>query len=317
MAFQCRLSSHFAESWTYSACLTVVGQCQEWATGYSSHAPLVAGHLSPCAEMLELARVQLDKLGVEAGYLPRSHPFDMSLERLPLDEPPATPDDSAPRISRKDLLAALESQEAFDKLYLELTNRAIDIYQRAGRKRSALKMHASVAALEKLRGRTAAAQRLYSHLPAHYVNGRWQMLESALLDKCAELQGKLGMSREWLLSTLALVRAGIEYDGKEWSQDHMAGADERARLASRLVDDIRTLAAKLDKDFAALAFPTFSVGIASGLGRSAEDDDGSLVKARVTNLLPCVSAPLSRLAPSADVRPDHRGRCPAPQILRT
>lgn len=53
-----------------------------------------------------------------------------------------------PPVSRKDLLAAIQDQGVFDKLYVDLTNRAIKAYQSSRRKRCALKLHASLAALE-------------------------------------------------------------------------------------------------------------------------------------------------------------------------
>ncbi len=51
-------------------------------------------------------------------------------------------------ISRPDLREAARNQEAFDKLYIDLTNRSISAYGSAGRKRCGLKLHATLAALE-------------------------------------------------------------------------------------------------------------------------------------------------------------------------
>lgn len=53
-----------------------------------------------------------------------------------------------PPVTRRDLLEAVASREVFDKLYIDLTNRSIQAYQGAGRKRCSLKLHASLAALE-------------------------------------------------------------------------------------------------------------------------------------------------------------------------
>lgn len=69
------------------------------------------------------------------------------------------------------------------------------------------------------RERKPSAQKLYAQLPAHYVDHRWVKIESALLAQCTHLQGTLDMPKERLLSTLALVRAGVEYRSKVWALD--------------------------------------------------------------------------------------------------
>ena len=51
-------------------------------------------------------------------------------------------------VSRKDLIDAIGNREDFDKLYIDLSNRTIQAYQASHRKRSSLKLHASLAALE-------------------------------------------------------------------------------------------------------------------------------------------------------------------------
>ncbi len=51
-------------------------------------------------------------------------------------------------ISNDHLLKALEDKEAFYDLYITITNRAIDMYAKAGRRKFALKLHGSLAALD-------------------------------------------------------------------------------------------------------------------------------------------------------------------------
>lgn len=51
-------------------------------------------------------------------------------------------------ITQKDLLAAMAERDTFDKLYIMITNRCIECYTTSSRKRSALKMHGSLAALD-------------------------------------------------------------------------------------------------------------------------------------------------------------------------
>jgi hypothetical protein len=76
--------------------------------------------------------------------LPRKPPFSSSLS----SEVTAAKVNSRAPISNKDLLGAIQDREVFYKLYIDITNRAISMYTKAGRRKSALKLHGSLAALD-------------------------------------------------------------------------------------------------------------------------------------------------------------------------
>ena len=104
------------------------------------------------------------------------------------------------------------------------------------------------------RDRSSSSQKLYSHLPAHYVDLRWVKIESSLLSQCTRLQGTLDMSRERLLSTLALIRAGVEFGSTSWSLDavtepseHRSREQDSAELAQQLMEDVYNLSSTLSK----------------------------------------------------------------------
>lgn len=52
------------------------------------------------------------------------------------------------QISNMEILAAIKSQDSFYELYVSTTNRAIDMYTKAGRRKFALRLHGSLAALD-------------------------------------------------------------------------------------------------------------------------------------------------------------------------
>ena len=52
------------------------------------------------------------------------------------------------QISKAELLTGLEDKDAFYDTYIKTTNRAIELYASAGRRKFALKMHGSLAALD-------------------------------------------------------------------------------------------------------------------------------------------------------------------------
>ncbi|GAA5971043.1 hypothetical protein JCM21900_002788 [Sporobolomyces salmonicolor] len=286
------LGQNFVESWTYSAALNIVEECEQ-RLNQDMPSATVTSFVAVKAELLELAKKQLDKIGMGAGHLPMVHPFSMSLNEIIPTSSSAMSTPNRPPVSRKDLLDAISKQEVFDKLYVDLTHRTIQAYQASGRKRCSIKLHAGLAALEHHRSRPTSAQKLFSQLPAHYADLRWVSIESFLLDQCTRLQSQLDMPKERLLSTLALVRAGIQFGSKKWElpalSDGGSGEERRvqnAKLAKQLMEDVYQLSGTLSKDFAAVAFPTFSIRLATGSGERATDEDGITTTALVRNLLP-------------------------------
>ncbi|GAA5860671.1 hypothetical protein JCM3774_006246 [Rhodotorula dairenensis] len=292
------LGVSFVESWTYSACLDIVAACEAKLASQSARAPSAA-LLAVKAELLELAKKQLDKLGIFAGHLPARHPFSMSLNEAasasnssPLPSAHKGNSPKRPPVTRQDLLDAIAKQEVFDALYIDLTQRAIQAYQTTTRRRCAAKLHACLAALDHERQRSAAAQKLLSQLSSQYTEQRWSSIEAYLHSRSAELQASLDMPRDQLLSTLALVRAGVPAGAKSWALNEVVEnpadrAAQSAELAKRLMADVHRLSGALTKDFAAVAFPTFSVSLKAGSGSRPPDEDGMTAVALVTSLLPC------------------------------
>ncbi|OAV91949.1 hypothetical protein PTTG_07389 [Puccinia triticina 1-1 BBBD Race 1] len=290
--------ANYIESWVYCACNELVEWCEKRITpGNKDIATLDS--LRCCAQLLELAHSQLDRIGIQAGHLPPIHPFNMSLSHAPeVSSEQSRPNSSPSVTSPANLIDSLKDPKTFEKVYLDLARRTINLYQSTGRRRSALKLHCKTAAFEQTQARQESAHRLYSHLPAHYVDDKWTTIESSLLDRCASLQKELGLSREWLLSTLALVRSGVTYEPGKWSQDVMlrsstpsqpdqAGPYDQSTLASKLMQDIKEQSLKLEKDFAAIGFPIFSIMLNSTIGRLSKTAERSVVEAKITNLLPC------------------------------
>ncbi|GAA6031407.1 hypothetical protein JCM8097_005646 [Rhodosporidiobolus ruineniae] len=293
---QASLGPNFVESWTYSACLNIVEECER-RISQDLRSAGGTSFIAVKAELLELARKQLDKIGMSAGHLPTTHPFSMSLNETSPSSTPAS-SSSAPTnpspVTREDLIAAIADQAAFDKLYVGLAHRAVSAYQQSGRKRCALKLHAFLAALEHHRQQFDAAQKLYSQLPVHYTDTRWTLLESYLLSRCTRLQQQLDLPKDRLLSTLALVRSGMTFGSRRWSleavvEDGEGGGGEEGerRLAEELMKAVYELSSTLAKDFAAVAFPTFSIRLQPGSGKRGEEESGIKATVLVHNALPC------------------------------
>lgn len=183
------LPRHFIESWTFSSALDIVEQCQAWlvergdmsllsgevsddapsAASESTQSLSAAFHASK-ASLLDLARRQLDKIGMSEGHLPRAYPFLLSspleVSRRSRDLPPLPSDaqtDSdvsaeekgkggkkgkVARISRQELLDAIDNRHLFDLHYVALTERVIAGCISAGRRRNVLRLRGVLASLD-------------------------------------------------------------------------------------------------------------------------------------------------------------------------
>jgi hypothetical protein len=172
------LPAHFIESWIFSSSLDVVEQCQAWliergdiaapgmtdadgSVDRSIEGQLSAAFHAAKADLLELARAQLDLIGMATGHLPTTLPFSRSqpaterdLPAVPADEAqrdlPALPEEakkSIGKMTRQELQQAVESCEIFDLHFVTLTERVIACSESAGRRESVLQLRAVLASL--------------------------------------------------------------------------------------------------------------------------------------------------------------------------
>lgn len=237
------------------------------------------------AELSELACRQLEKLGMSVGFLQKQHPFLMSSDAAaaaavavtgssgtgsvgmpgtgdPDESGTSAGDDTLASVAaevetvspemvtnREDLQLALESEKAFDELYLVILNQTYEAWKMSQRPRSASKIRGTIAALEQARNRPATSEEIYTTLSTRYAENGWKLIEAQLLRQCTALQERLGRSRERLLSTLALVRTGMAPSALSTSKWTLGGAMGRneGEVAKGLMKDVKELSRLLDK----------------------------------------------------------------------
>ena len=85
---------------------------------------------------------QLDNIGISAGHLPDKPPFSNAYQG------PAAKTQSTAKISNREVQSAINDSDFFYDLYVRTTKSAIDMYAKAGRRKFALKLHGSLAALD-------------------------------------------------------------------------------------------------------------------------------------------------------------------------
>ena len=115
-------------------------QCRE---GRVARNGSVSGMNNGETSLYHLYDLKLDRIGVLMGHLPSTPDFFTSASSKP--SPRISSDGN---ITNEDLLRVIADQSAFYETYIAITNRAIDMYTKAGRRKFALKLHGSLAALD-------------------------------------------------------------------------------------------------------------------------------------------------------------------------
>ncbi|KAI0780765.1 trafficking protein particle complex subunit 10 [Trametes elegans] len=272
------LPPFFIESWIYSSSLSVVDQCDEWAQSIEFGKADLAAFNATKGELVELARHQLDTLGIAASHLPKKPPFSLVLPVNHSETKSSQIQDAVESISTSELSTALKDKDAFYELYVGVTNRAIELYAAAGRRKFALKLHGSLAALD-------VALQTYTSLPAHYSPHGWTSLEALMLNQALDIHASSGKpkDREWIHILLHFLRTYVEDMGKELL---MSEEDSRAYV-SQLVAAFREAVQELDADTPYPDHPALAVFILDHDATLAQTRDGSLLRIVVQNRLPC------------------------------
>ncbi|KAF9246256.1 trafficking protein particle complex subunit 10 [Melanogaster broomeanus] len=281
------LPEYFIESWTFSSALSVVDQCDAWATSWPEMEGIpVARYSASKGEVIELAKSQLDILGVKVGHLPSKSPFSLAIPAPAQLSSPLISDkrSSAHHISKHEIMLAVGESEAFYDLYTAISNRAIDMYVKAGRRKFALKLHGSLAALDIHRGRLSNALTIFSSLPAHYAPHMWTSLESFMLSRAIDTHADLGKprDREWIHILLAFLKTYVN----ETSTELLISEEDIKTYVSRLAVALREAVEKLDSDLNHPDHPALSIGTA-GIARCSESEDLLSLDVIVDNHLPC------------------------------
>ncbi|CDO72874.1 hypothetical protein BN946_scf185002.g59 [Trametes cinnabarina] len=279
------LPPFFIESWIYSSALSVVDQCDEWARPLELAKNQLAAFSAAKGELVELARLQLDILGIAAQHLPNQPPFSLSLPKSYNVSRDNQVEEAVTTISRTELASALKDRDAFYELYVSVTNRAIELYVSAGRRKFALKLHGSLASLDVHRGRLSSALHTFTSLPAHYSPHGWTSLEAFMLNRALDIHAAAERPRdqEWIHILLHFLRAYVDDMGK----DLLMSEEDGEAYISQLIRALKDAANELDSDTPYPDHPALTMTIADRDAKLAETRDGSVLKVVIQNHLSC------------------------------
>ncbi|KIJ54451.1 hypothetical protein M422DRAFT_774766 [Sphaerobolus stellatus SS14] len=283
------LPPYFIESWIFSSALNVVSESETYAAMTSLDTASSATFSAAKGELLELARTQLDKIGIKQGHLPQSAPFSMSLppQTSDLSHPTSPTTPTGQQITNAALLTALTDQEAFDKLYVDTTNRAIEMYIKGGRRKFALRLHGSLAAFDLHRTRDSQAHQTYTSLPAHYTPHSWNTLATFMQARRLDTHARLGKphDREWVETVLAFLKVFVK---ESMEADIGLGRPEDVRdYVKGLIEDMKKDSEAIEDGVIAQEHPMFSVGLNGEVAIHRGIQDGSYIDVTIRNLLPC------------------------------
>ncbi|SPO32069.1 related to TRS130 - subunit of the TRAPP complex of the cis-Golgi [Ustilago trichophora] len=305
-----RLSSQWIESWIFSAALDVVEQCQAWLiqrggqTSTSTDDQLSPAFHSNKSELLDVARRQLDRIGIEAGHLPATEPFSFATVSTTERDLPPLPSGEAQLVaglgaavvldekrssSRPEIQRAVESREVFDSHYLALCDRILTGWKASSRERDALHVRTIVATLHYLRGKHQSAYESLVGLTEAYGVAKFGSLEGHSLAMQLECHAKLDKpkDRAWITAALSALRVSVQSptNGRRSVEPTQAA---KWTDANYLCDQLRTASFALEREIPISGYPLFSITVPDTCAKLAGTEDGSLLTVHVTSSLPCV-----------------------------
>ncbi|KAI7870261.1 trafficking protein particle complex subunit 10 [Spinellus fusiger] len=245
-----QLVDGFLESWVFSACMNVVNECEPISPQLIA---MDSGFIKPYSavksDLLLTARRQLDRLGIKHQCLPNTVPFSIYLDGKHVHKKSAQKEEPAKEnITNQNLLEAIDSIDAFDKMYKALSSRAIKGYDVSSRPRAALSVHGDIAALRYARGNYEESVDIFEPMIKQYDQEEWWSIENSLLIKCADSQKRLGKINHYVESVLTLLK----------NSSHLS-KEEALFYTDQLLENVL----QLDQDVCRQFTPMFSIAVIS------------------------------------------------------
>ncbi|KAI8816426.1 uncharacterized protein EV422DRAFT_545965 [Fimicolochytrium jonesii] len=195
------LYPYFRKVWVYFACISVVRHCDEVMAMLSQTADAMAAYDGVKADLLEIARTQLQALGAACGVYEEMF--------VPTEDAAAAPvgDTTAlvSALSNAELQNALSSTVAFDELYLKMIARIISSCENRGRYRINRMLKAELAHIHYSRGRIPEAASLWESLTGRPTDENWPLIDDLFTSKMATCWQKLQNHEKYLQSCIYLL----------------------------------------------------------------------------------------------------------------
>ncbi|WRT63733.1 uncharacterized protein IL334_000656 [Kwoniella shivajii] len=300
------LAQHFIESWTYTACMDIVDKCDQWSRidrPNGDYSGLVA-YESARSELLDIARIQVERIGVSSGHLPPIYPFNPASSPYPstiqedvlfesssnglsddeeLQHTPQSASEQRPILSNEQLIDAQQDEGNCRALYAGLTRKTIKAYEACGKVNSVTRLKADLAALALYTQSWSEAYDLSRRLAkdcAEFLT--WDPISKFALEGALQAHRELNMGKDedWENLGLAYLRACALVDKDK--EQGLEGVQIDFEELKRTVEGLRESDTEQDVE----EHKAFAIRIMSGQADHAEDGDQTSIEIGVNNVLP-------------------------------
>ncbi|KAJ8905977.1 hypothetical protein NDN08_002478 [Rhodosorus marinus] len=149
-------------------------------------------------------------------------------------------------IQHPELQGALESRESAWELYTEMTMQTAEVFRAAGRSSFADRMQIQLGQLCLEKGfEKQAVELLASHCHQFSAKGGWDLLHNEIRSRVADLERRLNLKQDYLLSALAAVTISgsdqlvLDMGENAFSEDSQKWVKEATKAASELPEEMK------------------------------------------------------------------------------
>ncbi|KAL2913823.1 hypothetical protein HK105_206702 [Polyrhizophydium stewartii] len=258
------LAPHFRESWSYSLCMRIVRECDAVFRMLSMPTSAMQVYEALRAELLQIARIQLDRLGTAKKIC--SNPLYLEGDGTAPETPAA---ENGRTISNPELVQALSSPETFGILYqasIHVTNLAVRGFEACARPRSALALQSDLAFWHFSQEDYEKAAEIWERVAFRHSESGWHHIETVIVECLARCYREL---RRCLCEHLDACRTLVE--SCLYLVSHPKLMD--AQKAEQLVDELNGAAIAMAEPISRHMSDLFGVSIASVINRAGDDDE--------------------------------------------
>ncbi|CAK9779681.1 hypothetical protein CC85DRAFT_273697 [Cutaneotrichosporon oleaginosum] len=270
------LPEFFIESWTFTACMDLVARCDEWSRldrPSGDYSGLIA-YESARSELLDVARIQVERIGVATGKLPDRYPYKAAADVSEADDeklyaasetgsivnPDADPASPRPALSNQTFMDAIKNEEVFFNLYEDYSRQALQAYQSCGKVNSMIRIKTGLAALALYAEHYDPAFEYYRSLAKDCLELHvWDRVTKFALEGALMCHAKLGKEQNaqwvaWALEYLNACAVTTAAEGETAQLEATTAAlrvlTERRQVPNANIFKMRILdhAAELDQD---------------------------------------------------------------------
>ncbi|WWC85913.1 uncharacterized protein L201_000783 [Kwoniella dendrophila CBS 6074] len=305
------LAEHFIESWTYTACMDIVSKCDQWSRidrPNGDYSGLVA-YESARSELLDIARIQVERIGVSSGHLPPIYPFnpasspyptlaeeedvlfesssnglsdDEELQHTSLKAKQRDLNDEKPELSNEQLVDAQKDKANCRALYLGLTKKTIKAYESCGKINSVIRLKADLAALALYTQNWIEAYDLSRILAKDCAELlTWDPISKFALEGALQAHRELGKEKDEDWENLALAYLRLSAILNEGSEKDTTGGESISEMENA-VAGLKDSENEQDVE----GHKAFKVRLTSDQSQYEDETNQTSIRVEIDNVLP-------------------------------